>query len=101
MDSAGRILENSMDDTYHRAIVDAQYEVLRARISGDRWDDVSVEREGSRIYADIRATQPENFEYRCRIDMSRYPVDPYWVGFINPALPRENWESASDSDPRF
>ena len=90
-----------MYDIYHRAIVDAQYELLRARINGNHWNDISVERQGSRIYAHIRATLPEHFEYRCRIDMSRYPVDPYWVGFINPALPPDKWESATDSDPRF
>jgi hypothetical protein len=33
--------------------------------------------------------------------MDQYPVEPFWVGFLNPNLMPERWAEASFSDPRF
>jgi hypothetical protein len=90
-----------MFEKYHRAIVDAQFDELLTRVKSDGWTDVSVDRDLSQVYVTLTAKSPVLYTYRSRIDMSRYPVDPYWVGFINPDLPRERWSTASASDPRF
>ncbi len=86
---------------YHQSIVDAQCEALTRRATSDQWANLSFEREQDRIYVSLRVTHPQDYRYVIRIDMSRYPVDPYWVGFINPDLPRARWRTASDGDPRF
>lgn len=39
--------------------------------------------------------------YLAKIDCSRYPVEPYEVGFINPATPRDDRRRVSDRDARF
>ena len=86
---------------YHGAIVDVQYESLKSRAINESWADVSFDREGAHIYVTFQVFSSEPYRYLSHIDMSRYPVDPYWIGFINPSLPRQRWSTASDSDPRF
>ena len=90
-----------MFSDYHRAVVDSQYAQLVSRGAADEWSDVSFQRENDCIYVKLRISMPEEYSYLCRIDMTDYPVDPYWIGFVNPALPPELWGKASDSDPRF
>lgn len=86
---------------YHRAIVDAQYERLKIRAAADQWTGMSIDRDQALIYVTLQAGLPEPYKYVSRIDMARYPVDPYWVGFINPDLPRLRWSTTTDCDPRF
>jgi hypothetical protein len=86
---------------YQQAIIDAQFEELKKRIEADHWAGIVVEREETLIYVCYRIETPVTQDYLVRIDMSHYPVDPYWIGFINPGLPRDRWNTASDSDPRF
>jgi hypothetical protein len=90
-----------MFSDYHRAIVDSQYAQLASRRATDGWSNVSLQHDDACIYVKLQVAMPEEYSYVCRIDMSGYPVDPYWIGFINPDLPRERWRKASDSDPRF
>src|SRR2546430_477803 len=87
--------------SYHRAIVDAQYLTLTDRIAAERWSDLSVERHEALIYVRLQVSKPRLQEYLCRIDMRQYPVEPYWIGFLNPDARRERWSDLSDSDPRF
>ena len=86
---------------YHRDIVEAQFERLASRASREAWQNVSLERDEARTYVKLAVTRPEPYCYLVRIDMARYPVDPYWVGFLNPELPRDRWSTVSDGDPRF
>lgn len=86
---------------YHAAIVDAQFERLKERAAAEGWRNLAVERDDSQIYVRLAVERPAPYRYISRIDISRYPVDPYWIGFINPDLPQERWREASDSDPRF
>lgn len=86
---------------YHRAIVDAQYGALCKRATEEHWTNVTFERNGALFYVTFPVEARDQYTYVARIDMRRYPVDPYWVGFINADLPRTRWDSASDSDPRF
>lgn len=90
-----------MLEQYHRAIVDEQHTELLARVDEDGWSDLFIERRESVFFIGVRIKTPELYNYLIRIDMNRYPVDPYWIGFLNPDLPRDRWELASDSDPRF
>lgn len=86
---------------FHEAIVNAQVERLRERIVSDGWTDTSVVHKGAIVYVTIRVASRGAYEYRVRIDMSRYPVDPYWVGFLDPTIPPEQWDGASDTDARY
>ncbi len=86
---------------FHEAIVNAQVARLRERIVDDGWMETSVdEKRGAIVYLTIRASGLGAHEYRVRVDMTRYPVDPYWVGFLDPNILPEQWEGASDTDPR-
>lgn len=88
-----------MDTAYHEAIVRSQFDRLIERLAHEA-RPIEVERSGSVIFAGFQG-QSVTEHYRARIDMSRYPVDPYWVGFINPDLPRDEWQRVSDTDPRY
>src|SRR6266852_1065587 len=86
---------------YHQAIVTAQFDELEACARKEDWRDVSFDRDDSYVYVAVRSLAVDTYTYVIRIDLSRYPVDPFWIGFINPSLPRERWASATASDPRF
>lgn len=86
---------------YHRAIVDAEFDRLNTRVLNDAWTDLKIRREKAVVFTTISVEIPQPYKYVARIDVSRYPVEPYWVGFINPDLAEQNWNTASDSDPRF
>lgn len=86
---------------YHQAIVSAQYGRLLQRSDDEHWGNLHFDRERARIYVTIDVVKPAAHRYVCRIDMSGYPVDPYWVGFIDPSTPRDRWEQASDLDARY
>lgn len=86
---------------YHSAILDAQYGSLCKRIADEKWLNTVADRDGHLIYVSVAADLHGAYKYLARIDMQRYPVDPYWVGFINSDLAREHWKTASDSDPRY
>jgi hypothetical protein len=90
-----------MFQTFHSAILQAQYEALVRRAAEEQWTNVSLQRQDVQIYATIDTHAPAPAKYLCRIDMTNYPVDPYWIGFINPDLPRPDWNNAPDTDPRF
>lgn len=90
-----------MYEPFHEAIVNAQLQRLEERISRDGWTDTAVAQTGTFVYVTIRAPAPQVYDYRVRIDMRKFPVDPYWVGFIDPSVPKERWDDASDSDPRY
>jgi hypothetical protein len=90
-----------MYEAFHEAIVNAQVRRLQDRVITDEWADTSVLQRDAVVYVTIHATAPKAYEYRARIDMKKYPVDPYWVGFIDPTLPIEQWDSASDTDARY
>lgn len=86
---------------YHEAIVENQYAALLARVERDEWTNVHAERSGPLIFVSVEVWDRGHYTYLTRIDTRAYPVDPYWIGFLNPNLPRQEWTVASDSDPRF
>jgi hypothetical protein len=86
---------------YHTAIVQSQFEQLSNRIARDQWTNVSLERNEAQIYVTLSVSRIVAYRYLVRIDMTAYPVEPYWIGFLKADLPREHWSSASDGDPRF
>jgi len=90
-----------MLSAYQHAIIDEQYKEALERSKEEGWQDISLNRHESFIYARFTTELPKNYTYLCRIDMSRYPVDPYWIGFINPDLPNSRWDTSSDCDQRF
>jgi hypothetical protein len=91
-----------MDTQYHAAIAQGQFENLERRIVNDGWRDVSVVRDGYLIYLTLeRRSGRAPARYLCRIDMERYPVQPYRIGFLKPNLPTGERAEASDRDPRY
>jgi hypothetical protein len=91
-----------MHQEFHAAIVAANVQHLENRIVRDAWADTAVVlKDGPIVYLSIRSAGITPYEYRVRIDMTKFPVEPYWVGFIDPGLPQERWPLTSDTDPRY
>src|SRR5215203_5266433 len=91
-----------MDQEYQNALLEGHYSELLSRISSSGWKDVTPIRDGTLIYLELggNPNRPPA-SYLARIDAKRYPVHPYWVGFLKPDLPREEWALALDRDPRY
>src|SRR3954463_2119311 len=91
-----------MHQEFHAAVVAANVQRLEDRIVRDAWANTTIVlNNGSIVYLSIRAGGITPYEYRARIDMTTFPGEPYWVGFIDPDLPPERWPLASDTDPRY
>lgn len=91
-----------MNRKYQRDLLDGHYRDLLKRASTDEWHDVRLQRTDLLVFLEIEGRSNRvAANYLSRIDASRYPVHPYWIGFLNPRLPQSEWPLASDHDPRF
>ena len=88
-----------MNAPYHDALIGEQLAQLHRRIEVEGWPGVTVARDGDLIYVGLPG-RPATARYLARIDTARYPVEPYWIGFLDPALAPEDRPRASDADPR-
>ena len=89
-----------MDASYKNALLTAQLETLAWRIGNEGWVEVTVERDEDVVYVGLPA-RPATERYLAKIDTAHYPVEPYWVGFVDPALSLSERRRVSDADPRY
>lgn len=73
---------------------------LLAADEDDALNSVRVERVGPFLYVWACGKRP-NDNYLARINFSAYPVEPYEIGFLNPAAARSEWDRLTDRDPRY
>jgi hypothetical protein len=88
---------------YHEALVGAGLESLGRRLLAadeDGLGGVRVERVGHFLYVWATGKYVDD-AYLARIDLSGYPVEPYEIGFLDPAAARSEWDRLTDRDPRF
>jgi hypothetical protein len=89
-----------MHPGYHESIVSDALAALRLRATAEQWTDVEVDREGDHVYVRLTGRGPGDM-YLAKIDCTRYPVEPYELGFIRPASARADYGRVSERDPRY
>ncbi len=89
-----------MHPDYHNAIIESALYAAREHVASEGWAEVTLEREGASVFATFVGAIAGD-RYLARIDMARFPVEPYEVGFIKPETPRSDWLRVSDRDARY
>lgn len=89
-----------MDPQYHESLIAKGVETLRLRVTAERWDDVSVERESDTVYVGLSGKNSGD-RYLAVIDASGFPIEPYDIGFIRPDCPESERHRITPRDPRF
>lgn len=89
-----------MDPEYHERIVKASYDELLERKAREGWTDVEFENDRDIVYAMFSGIRPGD-RYLAKIDLARFPIDPYEVGFLDPEIDPSDRERVSDRDPRY
>lgn len=94
-----------MDTAYHDAAVAGEFKILQEAISEEDWPSPAVRTvslENQFIFVELRVPgNSKPLSYLARIDMVDYPVQPYRLGFLDPQIPRNEWATANDWDPRY
>ena len=89
-----------MQPGYHQAIVESAVMTLRKRAVSDGSQPLRMECDRDAVFVWL-VGKIKGDEYVAKVDLSRYPVEPYEVGFIDPATSPENRLKVSDRDARF
>lgn len=89
-----------MHPSYHDALVAAAVAAVVERARADGWSDVTVSREGTMVFVTLLGAERGD-NYLAKIDMTRFPVEPYEVGFIKPVTEGPDRHRVSDRDPRY
>ena len=89
-----------MDQEYQERLIAAQVSELVARKETEGWTDVDVERDGDFVFVRLTGKLPDE-RYLAKVDLSRFPVDPYEVGFLDPDTDPSDRRRVSDRDPRY
>jgi hypothetical protein len=88
-----------VDPRYHSTLVASAIAEATAKAEAERWPATLASKDNY-VFVRIRETR-SGFGYLARIDLSRYPVEPYELGFFSPSVSEEDLERLPDTDPRF
>jgi hypothetical protein len=89
-----------MHPEYHAALVRGAVEALQRRAAAGGWTETTVEHIDSTVFVALNGRRAGD-EYLAKIDMSKFPVEPYEVGFVNPRLATDDRMRVSSRDPRY
>jgi hypothetical protein len=87
-----------MNQRYQKAIVESQFLEAVRSVAESKWEDTELHMTGLVVLCHFAFADGK---YLARIDASEYPVEPYWVGFLDPATSRDQWLRACDGDARY
>jgi hypothetical protein len=91
----------AMDTEFQRRIVAAGFRRLEQRIEEDRTFNVRPEWEADVLFVRMFGLGGESEPYQAKIESWLYPVGPWRVGFIDPAVGGPSRLLTPDRDPRF
>lgn len=90
-----------MDLEYQRRLVAAEFERLEQRIRAES-RQIVVEQIGDTVFARMHGPGgAEREPYVAKITAGLYPIEPWLVGFIDPAIEGQARLAAPDRDSRF
>lgn len=89
-----------MHPDYHSSLIESGIVAVKRRAQSEAWADIAVERDGGSVFVSLTGALVGD-EYLAKIDMSRYPVEPYEVGFIRPGTNVGERNRVSDRDVRY
>jgi hypothetical protein len=88
-----------MNAEYHESILTAQIDDLRRTLAGPGWEGSMLDRVEDFVF--VKFSVGRGFEYLTRVDTRAYPIEPYWLGFIDPKAPRSDWTRLLATDARY
>lgn len=92
----------SLMDSVYREILEGQFAHLSAELAAEGVLPPPV-MSGTRVVVWIEGIRAsgERDRFLLGIDTDRFPIEPFDVGFINPALPASQWPVAEMKNPGF
>lgn len=89
-----------MHPDYQSTLIDEAVRATVARALDGGWDDVRVERDGTAVFITLEGAERGD-DYLAKIEMGRYPLEPYEIGFVKPGSSGAERFRVSDRDPRY
>jgi hypothetical protein len=90
-----------VDAEFQRKLIAADFSRLKERIETDNSFNVLPEWEKENLFVRLSGPAGVSERYQAKIEPWLYPVGPWRVGFIDPAIEGERRLLVPDRDPRF